>query len=107
MARPKADDPKRQISIHLDEVLLEQLAAAAKQELRSVSGEIAYRLRRSFEEVAFRLSEATPVVQAAALRPWGRIPFAWPRDGGRETLEGADIALANQYKAQGLEMLHE
>jgi hypothetical protein len=47
------------------------------------------------------------VVQAAALRPWGRIPFAWPRDGRRETLEGAGIALANQYKAQGLEMLHE
>jgi hypothetical protein len=49
MARPKADDPRRQISIHLDEALLEQLAKAAKRELRSVSGEIGYRLRRSFE----------------------------------------------------------
>ena len=49
MARPKADDPKRQISIHLEEVLLEQLATAAKRELRSVSGEIAYRLRKSLE----------------------------------------------------------
>jgi hypothetical protein len=56
---------------------------------------------------AFRLAEATPVVQAAAPRPWGRIPFAWPRDGRRETLEGAGIAFANQYKAQGLEMLYE
>ena len=28
-------------------------------------------------------------------------------DGRRETLEGAGIAFANQYKAQGLEMLYE
>ena len=49
MARPKADVPRRQLSIHLDEALLEQLANAAKRELRSVSGEIGYRLRRSFE----------------------------------------------------------
>jgi hypothetical protein len=44
-----ADDTKRQISVHLDELLLEQLEAAAKREIRSMSGEIAYRLRRSFE----------------------------------------------------------
>jgi len=44
------DETKRvQISIHLDEALLHQLEAAAKQEIRSVSGEAAYRLRRSFE----------------------------------------------------------
>ncbi len=53
-----------------------------------------------------RVSEATPVVFAAAIRPWGEIPWAWPRDGRRETLEGAGIALANQYKAQDLDMLH-
>jgi hypothetical protein len=41
------------------------------------------------------------------LRAWGRISFAWPRDGRRETLEGAGVALAEQYKAQGLEMLNE
>src|SRR5436853_561777 len=32
---------------------------------------------------------------------------AWPRDGKRETLEGAGIALAEQYRAQGLYMLPE
>ena len=44
------DETKRaQISIHLEEALLHQLEAAAKREIRSVSGEAAYRLRRSFE----------------------------------------------------------
>ena len=53
-----------------------------------------------------RLREATPILHAAALREWGReLPWAWPRDGRRETLEGAGIALAQQYKAQGLNML--
>ena len=54
-----------------------------------------------------RLREATPVLHAAAVRPWGNLLWAWPRDGRRETLEGAGIALAEQYKAQGLDMLHE
>jgi hypothetical protein len=53
----------------------------------------------------YRVREATPVSHAAALRPWGKIPIAWPRDGRRETLEGAGIALAKQYQAQGLDML--
>ena len=48
------------------------------------------------------------VIHAAALRAWGEeLPWAWPRDGRRETLEGAGVALAKQYKAQGLNMLHE
>ena len=43
----------------------------------------------------------------ASLRDWGKaFPWAWPRDGRRETLEGAGVALAQQYKAQGLNMLH-
>jgi Terminase RNaseH-like domain len=55
-----------------------------------------------------RLKEATPVVHAGALRAWGKeLPWAWPRDGRRETLEGAGIALAEQYKEQGLDMLYE
>ena len=55
-----------------------------------------------------RLKEATPVLHAAAIRAWGKeLPWAWPRDGSRETLEGAGIALAQQYKAQGLNILHE
>jgi hypothetical protein len=53
-----------------------------------------------------RLKEATPIIHAAALRSWGKeLPWAWPRDGRRETLEGAGVALAEQYRAQGLNML--
>src|SRR5215831_53302 len=56
----------------------------------------------------YRLKEATPIEHAAALRPWGReLRWSWPRDGKRETLEGAGIALAEQYRAQGLNMLNE
>jgi hypothetical protein len=55
---------------------------------------------------AYRVAEVTPVVFCAAVRPWGKdLPWAWPRDGRRETLEGAGIALANQYREQGLNML--
>ena len=54
-----------------------------------------------------RLREATPVLHASTLRAWGNaLPWSWPRDGRRETLEGAGIALAQQYTAQGLNMLH-
>jgi hypothetical protein len=53
-----------------------------------------------------RVREASPVFHAAALRPWG-VQWAWPRDGNRETLEGAGIALAEQYRRQGLDMLWE
>jgi hypothetical protein len=34
------------------------------------------------------------------------LPWAWPRDGRRETLEGAGVALANQYRDQNLEMIY-
>jgi len=37
----------------------------------------------------------------------GALRWAWPRDGKRKTLEGAGIALAEQYRAQGLNLLHE
>ena len=57
---------------------------------------------------AYRIRETTPVIHAAALRSWGKeLRWAWPRDGKRETLEGAGIALAEQYKEQGLNLLHE
>jgi phage terminase large subunit-like protein len=56
---------------------------------------------------AYRIREATPVIHAAALKSWGNsLQWCWPRDGRRETLEGAGIALAEQYRAQGLDMLH-
>jgi phage terminase large subunit-like protein len=56
----------------------------------------------------YRVREATAIAHAAALRSWGKeLLWAWPRDGRRETLEGAGIALAKQYEAQGLDMLHQ
>ena len=56
---------------------------------------------------ALRMTEATPVTMAAAIRPWGAAtPVAWPRDGKRETQEGAGQALAQQFRNQALNMLH-
>jgi phage terminase large subunit-like protein len=56
----------------------------------------------------YRVKQASPITHAAALRPWGKeLRWAWPRDGNRETLEGAGIALAAQYREQGLNLLHE
>src|SRR5215813_8094633 len=56
----------------------------------------------------YRLKESTPIEHAAAIRAWGRdLRWSWPRDGKRETLEGAGIALAEQYRDQGLNMLPE
>ena len=56
----------------------------------------------------YRCRESTPIMHAAALRPWGKdLRWAWPRDGRRETLEGAGVSLARQYTEQGLDMLHE
>ncbi|WP_352799330.1 terminase family protein [Mesorhizobium sp. M0340] len=55
---------------------------------------------------ACRASQQTPAMQALTLKPWGEwLPWAWPRDGRRETLEAAGTALARQYSAHGLNML--
>lgn len=49
--------------------------------------------------------EATPVIHAAAVKPWGAwIPCAWPHDGLQHD-KGSGEGLALQYKAQGLKML--
>ncbi len=54
----------------------------------------------------YRSREETPVLHAAALKAWGDwIPWAWPQDARRQTLEGAGKPLANQYMIQGLNML--
>jgi phage terminase large subunit-like protein len=61
-----------------------------------------------FVSKTYRIAQTTPVIHAAALKAWGKeIPWAWPRDGRRETLEGAGKPLANQYQAQGLYMLFD
>jgi Terminase RNaseH-like domain/Terminase large subunit, T4likevirus-type, N-terminal len=55
----------------------------------------------------YREREATPVVHAAALRPWGDwLPWAWPHDGLQHD-KGSGSALADQYRAQGLNLTAE
>jgi predicted HicB family RNase H-like nuclease len=44
-----ADDTVRVLNLRLDETLHQQLAAEAKRQVRSLNGEIVYRLRRSIE----------------------------------------------------------
>lgn len=55
----------------------------------------------------YRKREATPVIHAAAIKPWGDwIPCAWPHDGLQHD-KGSGEQLAAQYGAQGLNMLPE
>lgn len=52
----------------------------------------------------YRKSQATPVIHAAAVKPWGSwLPWAWPHDGNNDTAAGEN--LATQYGNQGLKML--
>lgn len=55
---------------------------------------------------AYRKSQSTPVLHAAALKPWGDIPWSWPHDGLQHD-KGSGVQLAAQYRQQGLRMLHE
>jgi hypothetical protein len=53
----------------------------------------------------YAIKESTPVVHAAAVKPWGDwIPVAWPHDGLQHD-KGSGEALRDQYAAQGLAML--
>lgn len=55
----------------------------------------------------YRQKEATPVIHAAAIKPWGEwVPCAWPHDGLQHD-KGSGSALRDQYAAQGLKMLAE
>jgi phage terminase large subunit-like protein len=55
----------------------------------------------------YRMKEATPVIHAAALRPWGAwLPWAWPADGLQHD-KGSGEPLAEQYRQQGLNLLSE
>jgi phage terminase large subunit-like protein len=55
----------------------------------------------------FAARESTPVVHAAAIKPWGHwIPCAWPHDGLQHD-KGSGEPLAQQYRAQGLKMLDD
>jgi phage terminase large subunit-like protein len=58
---------------------------------------------------SFRAKEQTPVSFAAAIRPWGRdeLIWAWPHDGHQETMSGAGISLAEQFRHEGLNLHYE
>lgn len=54
---------------------------------------------------AYRARQQTPVLVAAAVKPWGEwLPWAWPHDGLQHD-KGSGIALAEQYRTQGLNLL--
>lgn len=55
----------------------------------------------------YKRREATPLIHAAALKPWGReLQWAWPHDGLQHD-KGSGETLAKQYQDQGLIMLGE
>ncbi len=51
-----------------------------------------------------RAREQTPAMFAAAVKPWGDYPWAWPHDGLQHD-KGSGEQLMAQYRAQGLAML--
>ena len=56
---------------------------------------------------AYKSKEETPVIHAAAVKPWGSdLPWAWPHDGYQHD-KGSGQQIAKQYKDQGLLMLPE
>ena len=62
------------------------------------------RLRRA----DYRKSQATPVIHAAALKPWGAwLPWAWPHDGLRKDKDASGKEYSALYREQGLAMLPE
>jgi hypothetical protein len=55
----------------------------------------------------FRQRATTPVIHAAAIKPWGDwIPCAWPHDGLNKD-KGSGEQLAKLYRDQGLNMLQD
>jgi hypothetical protein len=55
----------------------------------------------------YRQREATPIIHAGAIKGWGDwLPIAWPHDGLQHD-KGSGKTLAEQYRAQGLNLLPE
>jgi hypothetical protein len=55
----------------------------------------------------YRVRAATPIIHAGALRAWGSsLAWAWPHDGLQHD-KGSGEQLAEQYRAQGLNLLAE
>lgn len=60
---------------------------------------------RVFVTKAYRKKEATPIIHAASIKPWGEwIPTAWPHDGYQHD-KGSGDQLKELYRKQGLNML--
>lgn len=56
---------------------------------------------------AYKERLATPIIHAAAIKPWGDwVPVAWPHDGLQHD-KGSGAALRDQYEDQGLNMLED
>ena len=56
---------------------------------------------------AYRVKEQTPVIHAAALKAWGKnLNWSWPHDGLQHD-KGSGEQLAELYRQQGLNLLHE
>ena len=53
---------------------------------------------------AHRARQQTPAMFAAAVKPWGDIPWAWPHDGLAHD-KGSGEQLMQQYRMAGLRML--
>lgn len=55
----------------------------------------------------YREREVTPIIHAAAIKPWGEwYPWAWPHDGLQHD-KGSGEQLADQYAKLGINMWHE
>lgn len=52
----------------------------------------------------YRRKNATPLEHAAALKPWGPFPWAWPHDGLHQMKDGGK-SFRDQYAECGLAML--
>lgn len=55
---------------------------------------------------AYRVKEATPLLHAAAVKPWNLDVWAWPHDGLQHD-KGSGEQLAHQYRQHGLKLYHE
>lgn len=56
---------------------------------------------------SYGVREQTPIMHAAAIKPWGVwLPWAWPHDGLQHD-KGSGERLAQQYRDQGLALTHE
>lgn len=53
---------------------------------------------------AYKRSKATPLEHAAALKPWGSFPWAWPHDGTHQMKDGGK-SFRDQYAEAGMNMI--